>query len=426
MKSLYKISDIVLLALQNLMNHKVQSALTALGIIFGVWGVVAMLAINEGASVAAAQALRRLGTDNIIINSVKPPNSAMSAGEENQGMLSYGLTSSDVERLVDNIPGVRQHVRVHLSKKKLHFQGKDRSVSVIATEPHYLRLARVRMHKGRFIRLADMSIRPRIKTICVLTQRLAEDLFTYENPIGKEVRIRGAPFRVVGVMEALPPSITAQDVDGDRCAVVPWRTAMLMFGNENVVYSQGNEQSEKVEVSQLILRMAGEEAVLKGQAVAESLLKRFHETADYSIRVPLAQIRAQQEQQKFWNITLFGIAAISLVVGGIGIMNIMLASVTERTREIGIRRALGARRGDIVVQFLVEAVTLTTIGGIAGIGLGMAAPWMVEEALGFKAIVATWALVLPFSMAVLVGLVSGLYPALRAAKLDPIQALRHE
>ncbi len=426
MKAFYKSTDIVLLALQSLMSHKVQSALTALGIIFGVWGVVAMLAINEGASVASARALRRLGTDNIIINSVKPPNSAMSAGGESEGMLSYGLTSTDVERLVDNIPGVEQHVKVHISKKKLHYEGKDRSVSVVATEPHYLQLARVRMEEGRFIRLADMTIRPQRKRLCILTKRLARDLFSYEDAIGKKVRITGEPFKVIGVTESLPPSITAQEVDGDRCAIVPWQTAMLTFGNENVIYSQGNEQREKVEVSQLIMRMSGERAVLQGQAVAESLLKRFHEVADYSIRVPLAQIRAQQEQQKFWNYTLFGIAAISLVVGGIGIMNIMLASVTERTREIGIRRALGARRGDIVVQFLVEAVTLTTIGGIAGIALGLAAPWMVKEVLGFEAIVATWALVLPFSMAILVGLISGLYPALRAARLDPIRALRHE
>jgi putative ABC transport system permease protein len=429
MKSIYKMSDIVLLALQSLMNHKVQSALTALGIIFGVWGVVAMLAINEGASLAAAEALRRLGTDNIIINSVKPPSGAGGAmvdDDDDTGMLQYGLTEADVARLVDNIPGVKQHVRIHLSQKKLHYRGKDRLVSVIATEPHYLQLARVRMQRGRFLRLADMTIRPRLKTICVITSRLAEELFTYRDPLGRQIRIQGKPFTIVGVMESLPPSITAQDVDGDYCVVVPWQTAMKMFGTYNIVYTQGSEQYEQVEISQLILRMAGETQVLQGRAVAENLLERFHQLPDYSIRVPLAQIRAQQEQRRFWNITLFGIAAISLVVGGIGIMNIMLASVTERTREIGIRRALGARRGDIVVQFLVEAVTLTTIGGVAGILLGMAAPRMTEDILGFKAVVAGWTLLLPFAMAILVGLISGLYPAMRAAKLDPIRALRHE
>jgi putative ABC transport system permease protein len=426
MKPLTKLIDNVRLAMGNLWVHKVQSSLTALGIIFGVWGVVAMLAINEGASAAASRALRRLGTDNILIQSVKPPPANTEAGDTSGDMIKYGLTHEDVERLVDNIPRVRRHVVVHQTQKRIHVAGKNHQVTVIASDPLYASLARVQMHRGRFISHADNVIFPHSKAVIVLTRPLVREVFTYREPIGQTVRLNGQPFTVIGVMQPLPDSITGQNVDASRCAVIPWETAMNMFGPINQPPGADDDQAERVEVSQVILQMADEQAVLAGQEVAENLLARFHDRPDYAVRVPLAQIRAMAEQRRFWNITLFGIAAISLVVGGIGIMNIMLASVTERTREIGIRRALGARRGDIVLQFLVEAVALTTLGGLVGIVMGKAAPRVIEDFMDFRPIVSNWTLLLPFAMAVLVGLVSGLYPAMRAARLDPITALRHE
>ncbi|MFP4355118.1 MAG: ABC transporter permease [Phycisphaerae bacterium] len=426
MKPLTKLSDNIRLAIGNLWVHKVQSSLTALGIIFGVWGVVAMLAINEGASAAASQALRRLGTDNILIQSVKPPVENMEASDSSEGTEKYGLTHVDVERLVDNIPRVRQHVVTHQTTKRIHKSGKNHQVTVIASSPLYAELARVSIVRGRFITHSDNAIFPQSKAVIVLTGPLIREIFTYRDPIGQTVRLNGQPFTVVGVMEPLPDSITGQNVDASRCAVIPWQTAMNMFGPVSVPPGGDDDQAERVEVSQLIMQMADEQAVLAGQEVAENLLARFHDRPDYTVRVPLAQIRAMAEQRRFWNITLFGIAAISLVVGGIGIMNIMLASVTERTREIGIRRALGARRGDIVLQFLVEAVALTTLGGLVGIALGKAAPSLIEDFMDFRPVVANWTLLLPFAMAILVGLISGLYPAMRAARLDPITALRHE
>jgi putative ABC transport system permease protein len=172
--------------------------------------------------------------------------------------------------------------------------------------------------------------------------------------------------------------------------------------------------------------MADEQAVIDGATIARGLLERNHEERDYEVTVPLELIKQRQVQGRLWNIMFIGIASVSLLVGGIGIMNIMLASVTERTREIGVRRALGAKKRDVVVQFLVESVTLTTAGGVIGIIVGMLIPVGIELTLGLKTIVSPLTVVLPFVMAVGVGLASGLYPATRAAKLDPIVALRHE
>ena len=194
-----------------------------------------------------------------------------------------------------------------------------------------------------------------------------------------------------------------------------------------MIRTQGNWSAEKVEVSQIILQMTDEKAVVRAAPVIRSLLSRYHENTDYNITVPLELIEQQEKQAELWNFMFLAIASVSLLVGGIGIMNIMLASVTERTREIGIRRALGAKRRDITIQFLIESVTLTTLGGLGGIITGgLLVPWIVQNILEFRTIITPVTLLLPFFMAAIVGLISGLYPATRAAKLDPIVALRHE
>jgi putative ABC transport system permease protein len=212
----------------------------------------------------------------------------------------------------------------------------------------------------------------------------------------------------------------------ENYVVVPMTADLARFGEMNIMVSAGSETYEKVAVSQCILQMADEQAVIDGATVARSLLERQHPKQDYEVTVPLEIIEQIKQQRRLWNFMFLVIASVSLLVGGIGIMNIMLASVTERTREIGIRRALGAKRRDITVQFLIEAIALTTVGGLLGIFVGMLVPWAVERLLKFTTILVASTLVLPFVMAVVVGLVSGLYPALRAARLDPIEALRHE
>ncbi|MCY2924158.1 MAG: FtsX-like permease family protein [Planctomycetota bacterium] len=265
----------------------------------------------------------------------------------------------------------------------------------------------------------------------MITRELAAELFPCQNPLDKTLylsdRAATHAFTVIGVLDQLPQSLARQAGTGARCAIIPLTTDLATFGEVMVFAAQGSRDAERVEVSQCILRMADEQAVLAAAPIVRDLLERFHPgVRDYEVRVPVEEIELMKADRRRWNFMFVMIASVSLLVGGIGIMNIMLASVTERTREIGIRRALGAKRRHIVTQFLVESVTLTTIGGVLGIAIGLLVPWIIRRALGFETLTTAATLLVPFVMAVVVGLLSGLYPALRAARLDPVEALRHE
>jgi len=240
------------------------------------------------------------------------------------------------------------------------------------------------------------------------------------------MRLGGEPFRVVGVLEKLPRSMAEGAGPSGNYAIIPLTTDRQRFGEYSIDSGKGAWQAERVQVSQVILQMDSDDSVVGGAEIAKSLMQRYHEADDYEITVPLELIRQKAQQRRLWNIMFLAIASVSLIVGGIGIMSNMLASVTERTREIGVRRAMGAKRSDIVAQFLIEAVALTMAGGLLGILLGLAIPQAIEKALQIPAIISPWTLVLPFAMAVIVGLASGLYPAWQASRLDPIEALRHE
>jgi putative ABC transport system permease protein len=414
--------DIISLGLHDLAAHKVRSGLTVLGILFGVWSVIAMLAINEGGSYEAQRALRRLGSNNIIVSSVKPPEES-GASAQSYGILEYGLENKDVARLHENIPGVIRCVVVRRTQKHARAAGLSLSVTLIGTEPGYAEIARTEMVGGRFITGADYF---RARSVCVLTASLARRLLVCQDPLGATIWLGNEPFTVVGVLRQLPLALAGGASDVENYVVVPMTADLARFGEMNIMVSAGSETYEKVVVSQCILQMTDEQAVIDGATIARSLLERYHQKQDYEVTVPLEIIEQIKQQRRLWNFMFLVIASVSLLVGGIGIMNIMLASVTERTREIGIRRALGAKRRDITVQFLVEAVALTTVGGLLGIAVGLLVPWAVENLLRFTTIVSASTLVVPFVMAVVVGLISGLYPALRAAKLDPIEALRHE
>jgi len=418
-----KAIDIVRLGLHSLTVHKGRSFLTALGIIFGVWSVIAMLAINQGASYESQRLLREMGSDNILIKSVKPIAEESKATAAGRGVLHYGLTNKDVIALRDNLPGVKQCVQIHRRPKTAFVNAKKLDVTVIATEPTFADVARLSITKGRFISSPDMLLH---KPHCLLTYSLARRLFGYEDPMGQTIRLETDPFVVVGILKQLPQSLAEVGGDAGNHVIVPLTTSMKRFGEYTMKFGQGGGTFEKVEVTQVIFQVASDDAVIDGAQIARSMLERSHDSKDYEVTVPLELIRQRKAQRRLWNIMFIGIASVSLLVGGIGIMNIMLASVTERTREIGVRRALGAKRRDIVVQFLVESVTLTTAGGVMGILIGMAIPYVIEATLGLKTLVSPLTVALPFTMAVVVGLASGLYPARRAANLDPIEALRHE
>ncbi|MCD6377906.1 MAG: ABC transporter permease [Planctomycetes bacterium] len=419
----FKILDILRLGFHSLGVHKVRSGLTALGVFIGVCGVISMLAINQGASAEAQRTIQALGSDNIIINSVKPPQRVQTGSSGGRGALCYGLTLADVECLREAMPGIVRSVIVHRTLKYAYYNGRNLPVVVIGTEPAYRYVVKMNLAGGRFISDADVL---RHKPYCVLTLGLAERLFGFVDPVGKCIRIGGEPFVVVGVLTRLPQSLLAQTGQADNYAIIPITTERDRFGEYTVMWTKGSAVFERVEISQVIFQMADENAVIDGVAVARNVLPRTHAEMDYETVVPLELIEQKKKQMFLWNVMLVTIASVSLLVGGIGIMNIMLATVVERTREIGVRRALGAKRLDIVAQFLVESVVLTTIGGAVGIVLGISFPWLIERFLGFPTVISAWTLILPFLMAVLVGLVSGLYPAMRAAALSPIAALRHE
>jgi len=296
-------------------------------------------------------------------------------------------------------------------------------VSVIATGPTYARVARTDLVAGRFISSADVLRR---KAYCVITRSLARRLFAYEDPLGQTLRLENEPFVVIGVLSQLPRALAGPAGDIGNHVIIPLSTDRTRFGIYTAITGQGGSTFEKVDVSQIILQMADDRAVLDVANAVRSVLERHHEQEDYEVTVPLELIEQMKKQRLLWNIMFLAIASISLVVGGIGIMNIMLASVTERTREIGIRRAMGAKRRDITVQFLVESVTLTTVGGLLGIGIGLLVPSLVQWILNLTTIISVWTLLLPMAMAVAVGLIAGLYPALRAARLRPVDSLKED
>jgi putative ABC transport system permease protein len=417
-----KVLDIIRLGLKSLVLHKVRSALSALGIIIGVCSVIAMLAVSEGSSYQQQQALRELGSDKIIIRSEKPPIKDKASGSIG-GVFTYGLTWADVACIRDNTPGVRQCVAVHRRREQIKVGSNAETALVLGTEPSYLDMARAKLTTGRFISHMDVVTR---RPHCVVTAPLARKLFEYDEPLGKTLHFRGEPFIVVGILRRLSSKLVDSAGEAEKAVLIPISTERNRFGEHAVSYEQGSWKAERVEVSQLILRMADEQAVIDGAGVIRSLLNRSHSDRDYELDVPYELLEQQKEQARRAKILLGAIALVSLAVGGIGIMNIMLASVTERTREIGIRRALGAKRRDITVQFLVESLTLAVVGGALGIAIGWLVPWAVQEFLGFVTVVTATTWLVPFVTALAVGLVSGIYPAMRAAKLDPIVALRHE
>jgi putative ABC transport system permease protein len=425
MKPVYKFLDIAHLGLHNLTVHKVRSFLTALGIIFGVMGVMATLAISEGGSRKAQETLRELGSDNIIINSQKPVTDDSKATNMTGGWATeYGLTRVDVIRLRTNIPDIRTSAIVHRQRKLARVGARNLNATVLGTQTSYERVARIELRSGRFIVPSDeIDARP----VCVLTEALAKKLFLFDDPVHRIVMLGDQPFRVIGVMNGVPATMARlTGSDSDDSLIVPLSTDRDRFGELLSERTSGSITRELVFASQVVLQMKDEQSLIDGAAVARNLLSREHPQVDYSVTVPQELLEQQKEQRRIWNVVLIAISLIALVVGGIGIMNIMLAGVTERTREIGVRRALGAKRADIVMQFLVEAVALSVVGGIIGIGMGMLVPMAFQWAFNIEAVLTTGIIVLPLFVAVLVGLTSGLYPAIRAANLDPINALRHE
>jgi putative ABC transport system permease protein len=421
----------VKLGIKSLLLHKLRSGLTMLGIIFGVCSVIAMLAIGEGASYEAQEAIKNLGSNNIIIRSVKPPEDTNDTGGGRGMELDYGLTYDDGARIYSTIPGVRRVLPMRIIRENVRFNESTFPCQIIGTTPSYPEIVGVDIMRGRFICDTDELHQ---QNVCALTTGLASRLFPYQDPLRQAIKVAGVYYRVVGLVQeknTKEQRSQSGEMEGeplDNNIYIPMSTSRSRLGEmiiKRITGGMGME-AERVELHQITVQMKDTDAVEIADPQIKTLLSRFHEKNDYETIVPLQLLRQAEETKRIFNIVLGSIAAISLLVGGIGIMNIMLATVTERTREIGVRRALGAKKRDITTQFLVETVVLSIGGGLVGVVVGVVTPFIVSHLTEMKTIVTFWSVFIAFGISGAIGIAFGIYPASAAAELDPIEALRHE
>ena len=411
-------------AIRSLMMHKMRSLLTVLGLVFGVASVIVMLAVAEGASEEAQKQIASLGVKNVIVRSVKPTADDESA--VNTGFsLEYGVTYDDLQRINETIATVVDSTPQREFMHDARFQDQHLDARVVGVYPNYADSNNLAIARGRFLEPGDLK---RLRNVCVIGADLAKELFRHKSPLGRSLQIGDQHFfRIVGVTQWRTPSagigssLSAQDFNKD--VYIPLTTDRARIGETLRREQQGSFSEEKLELSQITVEVDEIDNVKVTADVIDGLLAKYHPRKDFAITVPLDLLEQAQKTQRIFSVVLGSTAAISLLVGGIGIMNIMLATVSERTKEIGIRRALGARQSHIVTQFLVETSVLSAIGTLIGLAIGLGAPFPVSSASGMETKITLWAPMVAVVVSFGVGVVFGIYPAIQAAKLDPNRGL---
>ena len=431
------------IGIKSLLVQKLRAGLAALGIFIGTATVIWLVAMGEGVSYRAQQQILELGAKNVIVRTVQP-NSG-SDEDANSRVKIYGLLRADYRRIVENIPNIRRAIPMRELKYELRFDDRTADAKLVGCAEEYIELNRLQIARGRWL-----SPRDRGKKVIVLANETAKRLFPFENPIGRAIWVGSEFYTVIGQTKdrtasaAIGGSLDSRDYNLD--AYIPLETLRQRVGDLVMKRVGGglgfNFVGEDVELSQITVEVNKIEEVDETAQIIETLLRKYHEKQDYAVVVPRELLRQAERTRTMFNVLLVVIAGISLLVGGIGIMNIMLATVTERTREIGVRRALGATRSDIIVQFLVETIVLTASGGLAGVLFGLsvgpvfrfikrAITTISPDALppivnSLEPRIAMWSVVLSLGISLGVGVLFGVYPARKAAYLDPIEALRHE
>ncbi|MDL2255178.1 ABC transporter permease [Parabacteroides sp. OttesenSCG-928-G06] len=411
-----QLEENIRLALSGLTDHKFRSFLTMLGIIFGVASVIAMLSIGEGAKREAIAKYQDLGVNNIIVREKKLSDVEL---EEVRAKFSQGLSLQDAATVKEIVPGVERIASQAEINTDVKYADKSAKSTIIGVTPEFLHMMNYKPGKGEFITPAQYGQKLKV---CVLGAGVAVTLFQHEDPIGKMVKIEDQWLEVVGVLESKTlftetvGELAARDLNTD--VYVPLSTFLNRFTRENLLAS---------EIQQITVQVDNSGRLVETSKLIHEILKRRHfNNDDYSIVIPFELLKQEEKERQIYNFLLGAIAAISLLVGGIGIMNIMLATVMERTREIGIRRAIGARKADIMSQFVTEAIAISITGGIIGVLLGITLSVSVTLFTDIQTYIRLYSILIAFAFSVIVGISFGYLPAKNAANLKPVDSIRYE
>ncbi len=411
--------------LLNLSCHVFRSILAALGVVLGVGAVVAMMAISEGGRRESIARIRAMGIDNIVVRSVKPTQEGESQNNANQSSVAlYGLKAKDVAHLLATFENIRQIVPVRDMQQRLFAAGRRTAVRMMATTPEFLGMTFSEQSDPRGRWLTDVD-ELRRNPVCVVGGDAARTLFGIRDPLGQTLSAGGGTFKVVGILRNPRGAKLAGQYDLDNLVYIPFATGNAVFGAMLPVEGSLRERVG-VDYDFLYIKVLSVESLPDTVKRLRNYLETTRDTRDFEVQVPYELLLQEEATQRVFRIVMGSIAAISLLVGGIGIMNIMLANIFERTREIGTRRALGARKRDILFQFLLESTILTGLGGGIGLSLGVAIARLVEHFARMNTAVTLPSVGVSLAVSIFTGVVFGTYPAWKAATLDPIEALRHE